>query len=230
MGEKLLMGRAAKTLKLRKALMICALLGLISIVLVFVSGGLVLDHSAIMRAETLYWKDTVYVGCTGRYNEGKTIAKSSDGDEINLVNNDKSHTFVVVRSFLDDGLYVREDYMIPTSGAVTMVALDHKLIQDEALCQAMREIYLSDGEPFAHLTEGLWQKTETQSMHAVYLAYENCPVATCFVGYMGTINGQWVFTTDNSTKRWDGPDGPLPYEVICKEIPAQYVPLLKAHF
>lgn len=81
----------------------------LSAALLFATGILVLDHSGERKGEYLYWNDARYVMCSGEYKEGKTIAKTKDGFRINEVEGDEDHTYVVLRSFLDQQLYVKDD-------------------------------------------------------------------------------------------------------------------------
>lgn len=78
-----------------------------------ISDILVSDHSAEWRGQdTIYWDGSYYDYCGApcEYREGKTIAKTSDCDwDINEVEGDPSHTYIVVRSFLDQYLFVKRD-------------------------------------------------------------------------------------------------------------------------
>lgn len=75
-----------------------------------VSGLLVSDHSAEWRGQdTIYWNGSYYDACSGDYREGKTIAKTTDGWDINEIEGDPSHTYIVARSFLDQYLFVKRD-------------------------------------------------------------------------------------------------------------------------
>ena len=85
----------------------------------FANGIIVFDHSGVRRGEGVYWNNALYVPASGEYSEGKTIAKTNDGWQINEVEEDDTHTFIVMRSFLDQSLLVREDYEIPRSGEIT---------------------------------------------------------------------------------------------------------------
>ena len=193
---------------------------------VFVSNLIVLDRSAEFVHGGLQWKNAVYIPCSGEYTEVKTIAKTSDGKwNINSVKEDNSHTFVVVRSFLDQQLFVREDYVIPRDGEVTAIAWDGIKITDYSFCQAVNEIYTNDGETFEYNTEGIFMLTETQRMRKVYFSYENCPVAVNSRGWMGKINNQWVITLDLSDQYENGA-----YQYTCKIIPEQYSHLLEKYF
>ena len=72
--------------------------------------------------------------------------------------------------------------------------------------------------------------TENQFMEELYYAYENCPVATNFMGYMGKVNGEWVITTEISqdTRNEDG--SAKLYPVSCYRIPSQYWDVLSEYF
>ena len=89
------------------------------LVYLLANGIIVFDHSGVRRGEGVYWNDVLYVPSSGEYSEGKTIAKTEDGWQINEVEEDQTHTFIVMRSFLDQSLLVREDYEIPRSGEIT---------------------------------------------------------------------------------------------------------------
>ena len=74
-----------------------------------------LNYSAESRGNDIYWDGHLYVECGdsefgGEYHEGKTLARTSDGWDINEVEEDTSHIFIVKRSFLDNYLCVRVDY------------------------------------------------------------------------------------------------------------------------
>ena len=100
-------------MKRKETLIRAAILLLLAAALLFwlvSSGAIVFDHSGERRGECLYWKGYVYVPAGGDYDEGKTIAKTTDGWQINEVEGDPEHIYVVLRSFLDDYLFVREDH------------------------------------------------------------------------------------------------------------------------
>ena len=99
-------------MKRKETLIRAAILLLLAAALLFwlvSSGAIVFDHSGERRGECLYWNGYVYVPAGGDYDEGKTIAKTTDGWQINEVEGDPEHIYVVLRSFLVDYLFVRED-------------------------------------------------------------------------------------------------------------------------
>ena len=89
------------------------------IVFLFASGIIVIDHSAQRGFEnSVTWRGNTYVEyCYTEYHEGRTLAKTTDGFRINAIKEDPTHTFIVLRSFLDQWLLVREDYIVPTDGS-----------------------------------------------------------------------------------------------------------------
>ena len=110
-------------------IMLCALLLILTGVVVFFlwdAGVFVLDRSAVVASESVTWKGRTYSPISGKYKEGKTLAKDHDGNwNINAVEEDPSHRFIVVRSSLDNYLYVSDDYDVPTSGELTKVYWDN---------------------------------------------------------------------------------------------------------
>ena len=204
----------------------------VAVSFLLISGTLVLDYSAEYNGERIHWNGAVYVPCAGEFTEGRTIAKTSDGTwRLDSVAEDDSHTFVVLRSFLDEYLYVREDYVVPKSGEITAVVWNGKKINDAEMCKSIAEIYKNnDWETFDYETEAIFFMTETQQMKELYLCYETCPVGTSFIGYLGKVNGKWVITIDISNDTSNKNGSPKMYQVVCKEIPNNYIPVLEKYF
>ena len=212
---------------------ICLLVGIavaiVAVVVLFIAKGIiVLDHSGERMGDGVYWKGTFYVPCGGRYSEGKTIAKTTDGLQINEVEEDETHTFIVLRSFLDQYLLVREDYEIPTFGAITMVSWNGNTIEDERFCAAVSEISKQAVTDFTYETEAIFMLTENQKMRGLYVGYEGCPVATEYVGYMGQVNGNWYITTEISGGQSN--DSSKLCKVSCYTIPSMYTEVLEKYF
>ena len=183
------------------------------LLLLFANGIIVLDHSAQRRGEGVYWKGSLYVPCSGEYSEGKTIAKTEDGWHINEVKEDPSHTFIVLRSFLDQSLLVKEDYQIPTEGSVTSVVWGKQKITDKEFLKTISELISQATSDYSYETEGIFQSTEGQQMRYLYVAFDNCPVATQNLGYMGTIGGVWYITTEISSDQYNEDGSPKAYTV-----------------
>lgn len=190
----------------------------------------VTDRTAVY-GDGLHWNGAKYIEISGRYSEGKTLALTTDGSwEINAVKEDNTHTFVVLRSFLDDYLYVREDYAIPTDGNITAVYWWGKSITDPLFCQAIGDIYAENGDAFEYETEGIFMLTDTQHMRDVYLAYEGCPIGTSYIGYLGKINDKWAMTVYISPDNTNANGSPKPYKVICKTVADKYDEILSKYF
>ena len=198
--------------------LVLAALALAFVGLAFLKGWIVTDHSAQRRGEGVFWNGVLYVGASGDYSEDRTIAKTEDGWNIVSVKEDESHTFVVLRSFLDNYLLVREDYEIPTSGTVTAVSWNGKKIEDAAFCAAVAAIVEAKQSDFSYETTAISHLREDQHMRLVYLAYEGCPIGTEFAGWMGTVNDVWCITTKTSGDA-----------VWCYEIPQAYIPVLEPY-
>ena len=78
-----------------------------------ISNFLVRDHSAQwVSQDSFSWQGKVYTMTSGSYREGKTIAKTEDGAfDINEVEGDPDHNFLVARAGIDQALYVWVDYI-----------------------------------------------------------------------------------------------------------------------
>ncbi|MGL5573447.1 MAG: hypothetical protein ACRDB4_04735, partial [Cetobacterium sp.] len=132
----------------------------------------------------------------GGHKEGERIAK---GDGFSLFSTgDPTETFIVYRSFLDNALYVKEDFKIPTEGKITKLSWGYKIFTDKELCDTISKIleeiknleinrYESE-DPLFRLKPGL-------VMRNLYVAYEDTYVPTRYKGEIGVINGKWAITT-----------------------------------
>lgn len=195
------------------------------------SGAFVSDHSPEVSANRVIWNGRKYSPISGEYTEGRTIAKGNSGDwVINMVKEYPSHTFIVARSFLDQYLMVSDDYTIPTSGTLTTAAWNGTYITDPAFLDTLTKIQAGKTTSFSYETDNLTRPTDNQRMRSRYFAYENCPVTTCFMGYMGQVNGQWVITTYVSQDTRNGDGSPKPYTVNCYVVPNEYWDILSKYF
>ncbi len=194
------------------------------------NGVIVFDRSAVLNSEELYWNNNTYVVCSGIYSEGKTIAKTTDGQwDINEVKEDPSHTFVVVRSFLDDSLYVRKDYQIPQSGDTHTVCLDGSKIEDASFLDAISQIYFSNKETVEHTTNDIHLKTDNQDLRSIYVGFNECPIAV-FMGYIGKIDGEWLVIKDLSALKENDDGKEIPFQIECQKIDQKHIPILENRF
>ena len=194
-------------------------------------GGVFLPRDAEVSSNRVVWNGQSYSPAYGDYTEGNTIAKGQDADwVIHSVKEDPTHTFIVARSFLDQYLMVSDDYTVPTSGTVTTVSWNGSYISDPQFLDAVCKIDAEKTTSFTYETDGIELLTEQQHMRRLYFAYEGCPVATDFRGYLGQVNGAWVITADISrdTRNEDG--SPKSYAVGCYTIPDEYGEILAAYF
>lgn len=189
------------------------------------------DHSADVGTNDVDWNGRRYSNVSGKYTVGKTIATSKDFNwDVNEVKEDPSHTFIAASSFLDNNLYVADDYEIPKSGEITKIYWSGNYITDENFIQALTEIDAIKTASFDYETDGIFVLTDDQRMKDLYFAYEDCPIATEFKGYMGKINGNWVITTYISPDQRNDDGSPKPYTVTCYSIPEQYASILEKYF
>ena len=209
-----------------KKLVMCIFIAVavVAVVAVLISKGIiVLDRSGERLFENgLRWKGNDYVAVSGNYHEGKTVAKTKDGLNINEVEGDDSHTFLVVRSFLDQWLVVREDYEIPKSGKITKAYWDLKFIEDEEFLEAVTELTQKATSDFVYdnSKNDIYQYKGDDVMRELTVAYEGCPVPTNNLGYMGTINGRWCITVGKLTNS----------KIDCCYIPDEYIQILEKYW
>lgn len=218
-----------KKKKLRP-LIVIALVGSVLIALLVAKGVIVFDNSAERRGEGVYWNEVLYVLCSGEYTEGKTIAKTKDGSRINEVEEDNTHTFIVIRSFIDQNFLVRDDYQIPTSGTITTAFWNEKAIKDEAFYDIISEILEEAVTDFEYETDGIYQLNDKQKMRSLYVGYDDCPIATSYIGYLGMVDGTWYITTEISSDQYNVNGSPKPYMVSCYTIPEEYIEILEDYF
>lgn len=196
------------------------------------AGIIVFDYAEFVAREYVRWNGREYSLIGGEYSEGKTVARDKNDFSMKIkeVNEDPSHTFIVVRSFLDQSLLVADDYEVPTSGELTTVCWDEKYIKDSQFLEAVSRIYSERKALFSYATDGIWIEDENHKMEALYFAYDGCPVTTNFIGYMGKVYGKWAITTyiSNDTRNPDG--SPKEYRVDCYEIPEEYGEILSKYW
>lgn len=212
------MEKRKKTKTLLGIVLVMALL----LVHLVTNGIIVFDHSGVRRGEGVYWNDVLYVPASGEYNEGKTIAKTNDGWQINEVEEDDTHTFIVLRSFLDQSLLVREDYDIPSTGETTTLYWNGKSIADDEFKQAVIEILSGAKSDFEYVTDGIFQLKDGQKMRLLCAGYDGCPIATEYIGYMGTVDGIWYLAMDWPFREQG--------KVSCYTIPEEYTDILSRYF
>ena len=123
--------------------------------------------------------------------EGRTIAKADSFDIMELPE-DKEHNFLAVRSFLDDWTIVRESYVIPTYGTVSVAYLRRERVTVGVKWDMVQSILHNDfSSEFLVKSDNIQDIASATS--SIYVGYEDCPVGTELIGYFGNINGKLVF-------------------------------------
>ncbi|NMP37701.1 MAG: hypothetical protein GX051_06190 [Clostridiales bacterium] len=211
------------------SVIVTAVIGVILCFLI-TKGLIVFDHTAEKRDGGIYWNDTMYVSCYGKYTEWKTIAKTKDGWHINAVKEDSSNTFIVARSFLDQELFVKSDYTVPVSGEITTVFWGGNEIKNTEFINAVSKILENAVSDFEYETEAIYSIQDNQKMRDLYIGYNGCPVGTYFAGYMGIVNDKWCITTEISDEQHNADGSSKPYTVWCYCIPQEYSELLEKSF
>lgn len=150
------------------------------------------EHDFIINGEK-------YVGVGIAYTTtGRKIAQY-DGFDIRVIPEDKDHNFLAVRSFLDGWTMVKESYVIPTSGEVTVAYLDyHERVTEGIKWDMIQSILNEDfqGEfviKDEELFEGSYDTNINYATNYIWVGYENCPVGTDIIGKFGKINEKLVF-------------------------------------
>lgn len=178
--------------------------------------------------DSIRWKGSTYIVSQGGHKEGERIAK---GDGFSLFSvGDITETFIVYRSFLDNALYVKEEFKIPTTGEITKVSWGYEIFSDEDLCKTISKIlegsknlevnrYESE-DPLFRLKPGLM-------MRALYVAYEDAYVPTNYKGEVGVIDGKWAMTTSIEEEI---NENKILYKVNYILIPKDYITILKTYF
>ncbi len=210
----------------RKKYLVAAICLFAAVTVIFLGCGLVTDRSAVYSAEGLSWNGAFYKSCSGFYDEGKTIAKTADGNySLCEVIGDANHNFIVVRSFTDDSLLVRSDYKIPESGNPDTVYLGTKKIENQEDCKIISDIFLNDSEIFSvyatHEDVNNWQ--------SVAIGFDGCSVAV-FRGYIGFADENYFFTVDLSDMMEKDDGSGQPFTVLCKSINKNHYEILDEYF
>lgn len=141
------------------------------------------EHNFIINGEK-------YVGVGIAYTTtGRKIAQY-DGFDIRVIPEDKDHNFLAVRSFLDGWTMVKESYVIPTSGEVTVAYLDyHERITEGIKWEMIQSILNDDFQGKFIIKDNEIEK----ATRFIWVGYEDCPVGTDRIGKFGNINGKLVF-------------------------------------
>ncbi|MGL5623614.1 hypothetical protein [Cetobacterium sp.] len=130
---------------------------------------------------------------------------------------------------MDNALYVREDFKIPTEERITKLSWGYKIFTEKELCDTISKIleeiknleinrYESE-DPLFRLKSGLM-------MRNLYVAYEDTYVPTKYKGMIGVINGKWAMTT--STEK-EIQKGRVVYKASYIFIPKNYVTILEGY-
>lgn len=181
----------------KKKIWIVFLMAGLVICIYFLKEVVVWDHSAVCGGDvSIYWNDVHYIGTGGVYEEGGTLARTKDMKRrIDVVVGDDEHIFVVNRSFYENWLLVREDYEIPEDGIITIAYWNHQRITDEDFLTAVSKLSKSIPEEKTHETiyDQIYGLTEEKQLSDLWVGYDDCPVGTKHLGFLGKYNGKWIF-------------------------------------
>ncbi len=197
-------------------------------------GIIVFDRTAKVGIEGTLWNGKHFISLSaGCYETGRRISKEEpgrNGFDIYEVKGDPSHSFIVAKgSWTDARLYADENYQIPDSGKITKVCWNKSCIEDADFLKAINEIEAIMTTSFEYEVTALWSLGDIET---VFFAYEQCPIATEYKGYMGKLDGKWVITTHvpSPSERVDEKGKEKPYKVGFFSIPDEYADVLSEHF
>ena len=133
--------------------------------------------------------------------EGKTVAKG-DSFKINEIPEDKSHTFLTVRSFLDNRNIVKESYVIPTAGKLSVAYCGHERITGGKKRSMLQSIF-DEAYQGSFVIKTNDRFDISNGTKNIYVGYEDCPVGTDWIGCLGNINDRLVFIKEEDVRDED---------------------------
>ena len=129
----------------------------------------------------------------------------------------------MISSFRDSVLYADDGYAVPQSGEITKAYWNYKQMKDAEFMRTVTDILAERKIQGTYTSESgyIFIENAVQDLEKLYVAYENCPVATVNKGFMGKLNGKWIITVEVSPDRSE-----------CKyyNIPDRYVGILERCF
>jgi hypothetical protein len=158
------------------------------------------SENAYFKGQYLYMDGTEYIEATGLYKESNTIVgKTSDDYTIYEVDGDSEHNYIVVRSFFDQNLYVRKDYVKDKTviEALCFNQSTSKFVYDESFIDSFIKDLLED-ENILEIDNNTLMSYRTSGID-VYIKYANDSVSE----YCGSIiydgSKYLYFNAQNST-------------------------------
>ncbi|MBE6541335.1 MAG: hypothetical protein E7672_02685 [Ruminococcaceae bacterium] len=155
------------------------------LLVIFVGRNITFDHSATRTGDGFSWRGENYVSCDAFYKYDRRVAKTDDNFDVLTVKGDKERNFLILSSFLDSQLYVREGYEIKSSGKITSLHWQNRKTSNKEFCELIEKIL--DGIPVGLISiENIWQTTDSHDFDEIGLYYENSPVGLMnhYLGYL----------------------------------------------
>ncbi len=158
------------------------------------------SENAYFKGQYLYMDGTEYVEATGLYKESNTIiGKTGDDYTIYEVDGDSEHNYIVLRSFFDQTLYVRKNY-IKDKTVIEALCFNQnksKFVYDESFIDIFIKELLEDESTVEIDNKSLMSYRKTGI--DVYVKYANDSVSE----YCGSIiydgSKYLYFNAQNST-------------------------------
>ncbi len=154
------------------------------------------DYIIIGEGSHAFINGEKYIPCGIRFKKtGKTLTKI-DGFTVMEIQEDKEHNFVFVKSFMDHWTFVKESYNIPKNGELTVAYIDYEQITKGNKWKLIKSIQKKDFKgSFRIKTKDIADIFNATS--PIYFGYNDCPVGTDRIGYMGIINERLIFIKAN---------------------------------
>lgn len=140
----------------------------------------------------LMWKGVHYYPAESFATSQHTVSlgSTSDGDEIRGFADDPEYSYILRGLFLDQSLYVREDYQVQRHAAITAIYINSKRLalatsNISTLKQALSEAALGDEEACV--------VTNYMQLQAVSMSHNKSYVADDILGHIIFANQAWFY-------------------------------------
>ncbi|AUI87720.1 hypothetical protein BS333_15050 [Vibrio azureus] len=150
------------------------------------------DRTAKRYGDGLYWKDVNYIAVGDNYTTPKNdqiLAEDQNGGSVIGFGEDNQHTYLMVDSFLDQRLFVREDYVPNDNGPLTAVALRGALVKSVEYGHRIKLLL----EESKKARSKNCKFNNINELSKVEYSYNDSRVTDFFAGYISFHNGAWVY-------------------------------------
>jgi len=204
----------------------CFILLLLAVLLLLMNRCFVFDTTAERIGSGFTWRGHTYRAYHADYTGGRMIARTKDNFSVLSVKGDPLHRFLVLGSFLDSQLCVREDYEIPKSGRIRGAYWIGRKIIDPEFCRTLEHLLAEFRTDFTYRTDQMYTILENRQMKDISFCFEDCPVGVDPYGsFLGILDGEWVFA--QTTGRETNDDGTVITAYNMYRVPAEYEEIIE---